>query len=347
MRWRSLSLAFAVAAIPAAGLGWYAAQPGNAPPRGVVDDPVRVVRVPKGQDEVRLEYRITNVGDRPLELGKVSTTCGCTEASINARIIRGGESAVVRVVGDPPTVGNQTVQIEVPSNAVGRAPIVMQFTMAIDMPIPFVYDRPEVVQFAVVGTKAEAATFRIDAQEYDREPPWIAGATSTLPGLGVTGRQYGSRSVGDGVVVRSYTFRCEWEAPPAPGDHVGSIRILTGKPAEAAVAEIPVFARAQREVYASPAALYARLVPGATAPRLRLSLRCLDADHRLEVHAGPGVPDGLRIERIDRYDHASSIELAIVGEGPADRDGTLVFLTNHPAVPTVEVPYKIVRAGRP
>jgi hypothetical protein len=51
--------------------------------------------------EVRKVFTVRNVGDAPLEIKAVSTSCGCTRAYINKTLIAPGEEAELLVTFDP------------------------------------------------------------------------------------------------------------------------------------------------------------------------------------------------------------------------------------------------------
>ncbi|HED03748.1 MAG TPA: DUF1573 domain-containing protein [Candidatus Fraserbacteria bacterium] len=50
---------------------------------------------------VQTNFEVTNVGDQPLEILKVSTSCGCTKATISKRHLKRGEHARLHVTLNP------------------------------------------------------------------------------------------------------------------------------------------------------------------------------------------------------------------------------------------------------
>jgi len=73
---------------------------GSSPPRIVVDPTSQDLgEVP--QKPLELTYTVRNEGGSPLRIGKVSTSCGCTTATVERDTIPPGESTELRVVFDP------------------------------------------------------------------------------------------------------------------------------------------------------------------------------------------------------------------------------------------------------
>lgn len=52
-------------------------------------------------EPVTKEFQVRNVGQGPLEISGVSTSCGCTTAEVDSRHLEPGESATLRVTFDP------------------------------------------------------------------------------------------------------------------------------------------------------------------------------------------------------------------------------------------------------
>lgn len=73
---------------------------GNAPPRIVVE-PTSHDLGETTQKPLELSYTVRNEGGSPLQIEKVSTSCGCTEATMDRETIPPGESAQLRVLFDP------------------------------------------------------------------------------------------------------------------------------------------------------------------------------------------------------------------------------------------------------
>lgn len=73
---------------------------GKPPPRIVVE-PVSQDLGEVPQAPLELTYTVRNEGGSPLRIEKVSTSCGCTKATIERDTIAPGDSAELRVIMDP------------------------------------------------------------------------------------------------------------------------------------------------------------------------------------------------------------------------------------------------------
>lgn len=72
------------------------------------DAPSQIVVEPTTQDlgevlqqPLELSYTVRNQGGSPLQIEKISTSCGCTEAVVDQETIPPGESTQLRVTLDP------------------------------------------------------------------------------------------------------------------------------------------------------------------------------------------------------------------------------------------------------
>lgn len=73
---------------------------GGSPPRIVVEPTSQDLgEVP--QKPLELTYTVRNEGGNPLRIEKVSTSCGCTTATVERDTIPPGESTELRVMFDP------------------------------------------------------------------------------------------------------------------------------------------------------------------------------------------------------------------------------------------------------
>ncbi len=105
-------------------------------PRIVVDPPVQDLGVVP-QEPLDLTYVIRNDGGSPLRIDKVSTSCGCTQASVDRTVIPPGESALLRVTLDPvedDLYGDLLRMIYIRSNDPERPEVEVEFRVTILKP---------------------------------------------------------------------------------------------------------------------------------------------------------------------------------------------------------------------
>jgi len=73
---------------------------GGSPPRIAVEPASQDLgEVPR--EPLELTYTVRNEGGNPLRIEKVSTSCGCTKATMERDTITPGDSAELRVTMDP------------------------------------------------------------------------------------------------------------------------------------------------------------------------------------------------------------------------------------------------------
>ncbi|MFQ5434390.1 MAG: DUF1573 domain-containing protein [Anaerolineae bacterium] len=78
---------------------WLAAC-GSTPPKIVVEPAAQDLgELP--QQPLELSYTVRNQGGSPLQIEKISTSCGCTEAAVDQETIPVDESTQLRVTLDP------------------------------------------------------------------------------------------------------------------------------------------------------------------------------------------------------------------------------------------------------
>jgi|Deesub1362B_J571_1020462.scaffolds.fasta_scaffold24527_2 hypothetical protein len=109
---------------------------GGEPPRIEVE-PAAHDLGERAQEPIELFYTVHNVGGKPLRIEKVSTSCGCTRASIDREIIPPGESAQLRVTFDPTEnnlYGNLLRVIYIRSNDPDHPEVEVEFRVTIRKP---------------------------------------------------------------------------------------------------------------------------------------------------------------------------------------------------------------------
>jgi hypothetical protein len=86
------------------------------------------------QQPIELTYTIRNEGNSPLRIQEVTTTCGCTKASVDQDMIPPGQSTALRVTMDPQQdnlYGNLLRVITIRSNAPATPQVQVDFRVQI------------------------------------------------------------------------------------------------------------------------------------------------------------------------------------------------------------------------
>ena len=103
MRPRTVRLAIVLIGLLAIGLAGATAYAKAAPGPGRIE--LSATNVDFGAipntGPVSHEFQVRNVGRGTLEITGVSTSCGCTTAEVQSRVLKHGESTTLRVTFDP------------------------------------------------------------------------------------------------------------------------------------------------------------------------------------------------------------------------------------------------------
>lgn len=91
----------------------------------------------KPQQHIELTYTVRNEGKSPLRIEEVTTTCGCTKASVDQETVAPGESTVLHVTMDPQQdnlYGNLLRVITIRSNDPATPQVQVDFRVQIRKP---------------------------------------------------------------------------------------------------------------------------------------------------------------------------------------------------------------------
>lgn len=73
-------------------------------------------KIPQGKP-VSFDFKFTNVGDQPIIISNVETTCGCTVSKYTTTPIKKGEVGVITATFNAASAGSFTKPLTVKSNA--------------------------------------------------------------------------------------------------------------------------------------------------------------------------------------------------------------------------------------
>jgi hypothetical protein len=108
----------------------------RATPRIVIEPAIQDLgEVP--QQPLELTYTVRNEGGSPLKIERVSTSCGCTQATVDQDTLAPGESTQLRVVLDPTEdnlYGNLLRVIYIRSNDPANPEVEVEFRVTIRKP---------------------------------------------------------------------------------------------------------------------------------------------------------------------------------------------------------------------
>lgn len=205
-----------------------------------------------GGSKVQVRYTVENRGGEPLILGTPATSCGCSVASIEPKVIPPGGVGVIVVDGDAPRSGERSVEIRIGANAPATPELTAQLVMVGVSPLPYVVMSSGPINFGELATARGVESFYIEAHEKKTAAPWLSSARSTLPSIAVTGGLKQESDLGKGVVFRRYEFKATLDlANPSPQAYAGDVRVGS-ESVTAAPYSIPVRFTIQPPVFARP-----------------------------------------------------------------------------------------------
>jgi hypothetical protein len=343
MRWLAW---IAAGVVVAASTAWVVSTRAirSGPPEGVISPASQRVEAAPGSPQVVATYRITNRGGQDLVLGHLSTTCGCTSASVKPKTLQPGQAGIITVTGTPFPVGDRPVQVRLESNSRPDGELSMTLIMAGPRrEPPFVMHSSGSLSFGPIRPGA-SETFFVDTIEREGQPPWIGRATTLVEGLELKGGLEGEQAIPGSGMSRTYRYTATFPRPPAPGPVRGEIALSGRANGEVIPLRIPVTGVVRPAVFASPSSLYASLVPGEPPPRFHVALMADDPAFRLTSEAQLEGSDHLTVGRREPKGTRDHYEVTL--RGPLDKSllATIVIRTNHPDAPEVRVPVTIKRS---
>ena len=319
-----------------------------APARSLsVDRPSRRLAAAVGESSITTSYTIRNLGDRPVELGEPSTTCGCSVASIRPRRIAPGALAEIQVRGEPPRVGNKRVLIHVPTDAGGIPELTPELVMIGAGSTPYVAFDSRALAFG--DLTADEIPARRDVMIMTREsvgtPPWIERLDPSIMGISIHGGIAEERDLGNNVLARTYRYVAVLDRFSAGDSIDGSLGAL-GRKGDLLL-NIPIHGRLRSNVIAEPSALYYGAVGDEVMPVLRLELTSDDPRFNPERVALESCPPTVRVDLVSKAPGKACFEIGWGRSPHSVVRSILAFQTGLLGSPRVEVPLILRRTAAP
>ena len=310
----------------------------SSPPAWFVSPTSQKIEVEPGDGKVIANYRVTNRGGRDLVLGEVSTTCGCTVASIERKILKQGESSLITVEGTPPGAGERIVEIGIATNARPEANLHFRLTMIGKKPLPYVANSSGDLQFGFVREGMEPEVVWIETREIRQQKPWFCATSCSIPGLDVKGGFEVERPFAGEVVFRRYSYRIELKESRSPGEFSGELYLKGRDPNAGPNHRVHIHGIVRPPVYSAPSSLYVNHKAG--APSWKMTIRFCTADPKFRLIVAPpaDIPKPVSVHRIPNATGEVLFEIVLDGELSQSIRSTLAFETNHPDSKIVQVP---------
>jgi hypothetical protein len=277
-------------------------------------------RVPPGR-KVVTSFRLTNGGDRPLHLGPVETSCGCTAASPGRSVLAPGEGTSLTVTYDPGRDHGPVLRVvTVRSDAPGASGTDLELRAVVALPI---------------ALEPEALLFRdlLGDERRTREVAWsaprpLAPAPLELPPW---------LRLDPGPAAREGRLRVTLDGAAVPGPTgLTRVRLATGDPAQPELV-LEVRWSGGEAIRVEPATL--AFDPG-PPPQLRTLVLREALGRPFRVLAAACEPPLFRVEAPGGTAGPEQVLRVTFppGGAPGLHTAVLQVRTDHPLAPHLEIP---------
>lgn len=315
------------------------------PPIAAFDSIQQRVEALRTEDHVGATYKLRNAGGSPLLVSIDRTSCGCSEASAVPPRLAPGEAGEIRVVGEPPPAGEKAVTITVSTNDPLRPEVELGLVMVgTRVTIPYIANHNGPIRYGELSQVPAASLLTITTREHAGQPPWIAVASSTKEGVEIEGGLIDERPYGDdAILLRRYDYRVKLKDLPQPGEFHFQVELASESGPEP-ICTIEASGSVPRPVTPSPAAIYSAAINQQDRPDFHLDFVADASLPNLDVSA-PTI-EGLTITRLEQDRRTCRFRIDVDRDASLPLMGKIIFRTNHPSAPTVEIPYMLAAPVR-
>lgn len=294
------------------------------------------------EQQVERTFVIKNVGDEPLEITDVKTSCGCTVAKLENKTIQpGGEESISATFNLKGKQGIQSKKITIMSNDPEQPNFYLEFkgtalaTISIEpklLNMGRIMDNDTHSASLTVASSKEGHTFTIEKVEVEQPAAFTTSVETVVPG-------------------KEYRVIATTNPNMAEGTLNGRITITTDDP-DRRFLNVAVYGHVIGELTLRPDTVTLRGSSAPDAPKATQYLQVLPgrtSDFELLEVLAP--IEGMKAELIKRKDNDYHIKLS---EMPVDNtlnDKELIVKTNLPGKPEIRIPFRVlpespIQAGR-
>ncbi|MCF6284646.1 MAG: DUF1573 domain-containing protein [Candidatus Hydrogenedentes bacterium] len=281
------------------------------------------------------DFVLKNVGDEPLEISNVKTSCGCTVAKLENKTLEPGEetkiSATLNLKGKQ---GNQSKKITVFSNDPEAPSFYLEFkgvAMATIMLEPKllnmgrIMDNEAHTQTVTVKSMKEGHSFKIEKVMVPDTAPFTTSMEEVVPG-------------------KEYRITATTKPNLAAGTLNGRITIMTDDPGRRAL-NVSVYGHVIGELQLRPSVVTIRSSGDADARRTSQYLQVLPGRTKeFELLKVIAPIEGMTAELIKRKDNDYHIKLTNMPVDNSLKGKELIVTTNLPHKPEIRIPFKVLPA---
>jgi len=315
------------------------------PPQAFISPDNQRVVAKDGTDHLIAIYPIKNQGGKDLVLGDFRTSCGCSSASVDPKILRPGQSGQIRVTGEPPQSGERDVIITLASNSHPHGELKLGLTLVgPEKKIPFVRGNSGPVQFENFRL-GSTEKFFIETTERSSEGPWIELAAASFSGLALKLKAVDEQEIPGQGLHRRYRYDATLTKTPPIGEFRDEILFIGKLGDEQGIHRLPVYGKVPEPIVAVPPSIYLNIRHGESLPLLRIQLKGEDTSFPLPSEALIEGTTALTISLKETSSESLLYELTPPSALQETARATVIFRTNHPELAQVRVPVTIVVAS--
>ncbi len=317
----------------------------KTPPQASISPEHQSVNATDGVESLVATYQIKNQGGKDLLLGEFKTSCGCSSASVEPKILQPGQSGEIRVVGEPPASGEKEVTISLSSNAHPNGEIKLGLTLVGPARrVPFIRVDSGPVQFGHIRLGFAEKIF-FETTERSGEGHWIESSSSTFEGLAIKLNAVDEQKVPGQGLYRRYQYEASFTKMPPIGKFRGEILFVSTFGGELEIHRLPVFGDVPEPILAVPSSIYASVIPGESVPLLTIQLKAEDTSFPLTSECTIEGSTALTVSLKEASPGSLFYELSPTSPMKETTRATAIFRTNHPDLAQVRVPVTIFVAS--
>jgi hypothetical protein len=309
---------------------------GAGGPEGIVTPAGLELTVESDARHFEAQFSVENLGRRTLRIEEVDTGCGCAVASIERETVAPGGRSMIRLNVTAPPSGRRVLPVVVRTNV---DELEFRLDVTTKAATPSLAWADPVVQFGEISDPVCSERFVVKTTERGEAPPWITGITSSLEGVRIRGGLASEKSLGDGVMYRTYEYELLLDSIPEPGPFHGELSVLAGNESRIQVCSIPVRGSVRPIVWSRPPAIFTRMRPDDPPREILLVLQSAESDDAF-VPCPVTIPDDVEVEA---GEIPGEFRVRINPGDPGLTRGEIIFRTNLIAQETIEIPVMIDR----
>lgn len=313
-------------------------QQSAAGPPLVVTPKEQTVITTRDQAKYKVEYSIRNTSYEPIQLQNTETTCGCTLANIEPRMLQPGQTAKLTADVDSIPVGSKNVQITVKTSSKNQPELVMNLKLVGTGKVPYVAYVSETIPFGRVFQPGQKESFFVETREAEGSKPWLGIPVVDSVDFTMSGGLKEERSMGAGTLFRRYEFQMEQNKLVKTGEFRGVVVFQDQSDPKLKIQTISYNGQVMPAVYATPSAIFGSFSRFNEIPEYIITFQHDPSLQDLQItHSKPG-DESILVEAGEPVDSLISFHVKINKSFSGEFKSEVVFETNQRSLPEVRLP---------